>query len=86
MPFPHIGEIKYKKESYSSWYFLAVIIGVGIFIFFLIFTKALIFIVKLAMKHGIYFIVGVLILLILIKKLKKHKRMKEFKRNEYRYR
>ena len=74
-----------KKESYLRWYLLAVMLGVALFFFFLIFTKATIFIVKLAIAHWIYASIGVLVLLILIKKLRKRKEIKEIK-DEYRYR
>lgn len=86
MPIPHIDDYKEKKENYSSWYLLGFIVGVGIFVFFLLFTKAFIFLVKLAMEHGIRFGIGILILLIIIKKLKKRKRIKEAKKNENLYR
>ena len=87
MPIPHIDDYREKKEkSYSSWYLLAGIVGVALFLFFLVSTKIIIFIVELAIAHWFYFSVGVLVLLILIKKIKKHKRMKEIKReDEYRY-
>ena len=75
-----------KKESSLSWYLLAVIFGVALFFFFLIFTKASIFIIKLAIAHWIYASIGVLIFLILIKKIRKGKENKEIKRDEHQYR
>ena len=87
MPIPHIGDYKEKKKkSYSSWYLLAGIVGVALFFFFLVSTKIIIFIVGFAIKHWIYFVVGVLIFLLLIKKLRKHKRKREFKEYEDSYR
>ncbi len=86
-PIPHIDDYKEKKEkSYSSWYLLAGILGVALFFFFLISFKVIVLVVKLAIKHWIYFAVGVLILLILIKKLRKSKRKEELKRHEDLYR
>ncbi len=87
MPIPHIGDYKEKKKkSYSSWYLLAGIVGVALFFFFLVSTKIIIFLVGFAIKHWIYFVVGVLIFLLLIKKLRKHKRKREFKEYEDSYR
>ena len=75
-----------KKESYLGWYLLAGILGVALFFFFLIFTRATIFIIKLAIAHWIYASIGVLVLLILIKKLRKRKEIKEIRRYEDQYR
>ncbi len=86
MPMPHPDDYREKKESYLSWYLLAVMIGVGLFVLFFIFIKSSIFIVKLAIAHWIWFTVGTLILLILIKKLKKPKVIKEVERYENQYR
>ncbi len=86
-PIPHIGEYKEKKnKSYFSWYLLAGIIGVAIFFFFLISFKVIVVVVGFAIKHWIYFAIGVLVLLILIRKLRKSKRKKGFKRHEDLYR
>ena len=74
-----------KKESYLSWYLLAVVFGIALFFFFLIFTRATIFIIKLAITHWIYASIGVLVLLILMKKLRKRKEIKEIRRDEYQY-
>lgn len=86
MPMPHIGEYREKKKkSYFSWYLLAGIVGVALFFFFLISFKVIVLVVKFAIKRWIYFAVGVLILLILIKRIKKSKRKKEI-RDEDSYR
>ena len=87
MPMPHIDDYREKREkSYSSWYLLAGIFGVALFFFFLISTKIIIFMIGFAIEHWIYFGIGVLIFLILIKKLRKNKRKREFKEYEDRYR
>ena len=81
-----IGEYtEKKKESYFSWYLLAVVIGVALFFFSLLATKSLIFAAKFVIKHWILVSVGVVIL-ILIKKLRRPKVVKEVVRNEYQYR
>ena len=85
MPIPHIGEYKEKKESHANWYLLAGIVGVALFFFFLLFFKVVVLVVKFAIDNLIYFGIGVLILLFLIKKVKKNKRKKEM-RYEDRYR
>ena len=87
-PIPHIGDYREKKkESHIGLYILSVVLGISIFLFLLLTTKVIGFLFRLAMKHGFYFIVGFLVLLILIKKIKKSRRKKEFeRRNEYRYR
>jgi len=85
MPIPHVDDYREKKKSYISWYLLACIIGVALFFFFLVSTKIIIFIVGVAIEHWIYFAIGVLVLLILIKKLKKSRRKREFKRYENSY-
>ncbi len=85
-PIPHFDDYKEKKESFASWYLLAVIVGVVIFSFLLISTKVIVFIMGFAIKHYIYFGIGVLVLLILIKKIKKRKRKKRFKEHEDSYR
>lgn len=74
-----------KKESFLSWYLLAGIFGVVLFFFFLISTKVFIFTFKFALSHWIGFTVGVLLLLIFIKKLKKPKVIKEVETNEYQH-
>ena len=75
-----------KKESYLNWYLLAVMIGVGLFILFFVSIKTTIFVVKLVIKHWIWFSIGTLIILILIKKSKKPKVIKEVQRYEDQYR
>ncbi len=86
MPYQHIGEYREKKKkSYFSWYLLAGIVGVALFFFFLISFKVIVLVVKFAIKRWIYFAVGVLILLILIKRIKKSRRKKEI-RDEDSYR
>ncbi len=86
MPIPHPDDYREKKESYLSWYLLAAMLGVSLFIFLLISTKTLIFVIKLAIEHWIWFSVGTLILLILIKKSKKRKAKKEVEKYENQYR
>lgn len=86
MVMPHIDDYREKKKSYLNWYLLACIVGVALFFFFLVSTKIIIFIVGVAIEHWIYFVIGVLVLLILIKKLRKRKRKEEFKRYEDSYR
>ena len=75
-----------KKESNLHWYLLAGVFGVALFFFFLIFTKTLIFALKLVIAHWIYASIGVLVFLILIRKLKKRKEVKEITTDEDRYR
>ena len=75
-----------KKESYLNWYLLAGIFGVALFLFFLLSFKVIVVIVKFAIKRWIYFGIGVLVLLILIKRIKKNKRKKEIMRYEDSYR
>ncbi len=72
-----------KKESYASWYLLAVIVGVALFYFFLFATKTLIIVGKFAIEHWIWFTVGVLLLLLLIKRLKKPKEIPKYE-DQYR--
>ena len=86
MPIPHPDDYREKKESYLHWYLLAAMFGVALFVFFFISTKALIFIVKLAIKHWIWFSIGTFILLFLIKKSRKRKVIKEVERYEDQYR
>ncbi len=85
MPIPHIGEYREKKESHANWYILAGMVGVALFFFFLISFKVIVLVVKFAINNWIYFAIGVLILLFLIRKIKKSKRKKEI-RYENRYR
>jgi len=87
MPIPHIDDYKEKREkSYTSWYILAVILGIVIFYVLFGSIKLIIFIVRFAIEHWIWFGIGVLVLLILIKKIKKRKIKKEFKEYEDSYR
>ncbi len=80
MPIPHIGEYREKKKkSYSEWYLLAGIVGVAIFLFFLLAFKVVVLVVKFAIDNLIYFGIGVLVLLYLIKKIRKRKRKKEIR-------
>ena len=83
---PHIDDYREKKKSYSSWYLLASIVGVALFFFFLVSTKIIVFVVGIAIEHWIYFAIGVLVLLILIKKVKKSGRKREFTNHEDSYR
>jgi len=87
MPIPHIDDYKEKRErSYTSWYLLAIFLGIALFYFLLGSTKLIVLIVGFAIKHWIWFGIGILVLLILIKKIKKGKRKKEFKEYEDSYR
>lgn len=76
-----------KKENNAKWYFYSVLIGIGIFLIFLITTKSLIFVVtfviNIAKNQTFYFGVGILILLILFIKFRKSKRKKEVRKYEY---
>ncbi len=89
-PIPHIDDYKEKKESFASWYLLAGILGVAIFVVLLISSKVVVFtvklIVKFALEHGVYFGIGILLLLIFIKKLKKSRRLREIKESGDSYR
>lgn len=79
-PIPHIGDYREKKKkSYSEWYLLAGMVGVAIFLFFLLAFKVAVLVVKFAIDNLIYFGIGVLVLIYLIKKIKKRKRKKEIK-------
>lgn len=90
MPQPHLGDYREKKQDNARWYFLAILIGLGIFFIGLISIKTLIlifkFIIKLAMEHTIIF--GVVILILIFFKIKSRGRKKrlEARRNEYSYR
>ena len=75
-----------KKESYFHVYFLAGMLGFALFFFLLLSTKVIIFTLKFVFDNWIWVTVGVLILLILIKKLKKPKVIKEVNRYEDQYR
>lgn len=87
MPIPHIDDYKEKKEkSHASWYIIAIVIGIALFYFLLGSTKLIVLIVGFAIAHWIWFGIGILIFLILIKKLKKSKRKKEFKEYDNLYR
>ena len=71
MPYQHIGEYREKKkESFANWYLLASIVGVAIFFFFLFSFKVIVLVVKFVIAHWVYSTIGVLILLILIKKIR----------------
>lgn len=87
MPIAHIGDyVEKKNRNYSSWYMLAGLSGVALFFFFLISFKVIVLVAGFVIEYWIYFAIGVLILLILIKKLRKSKRKKGFKEYENRYR
>ena len=84
-PMPHIGDyVEKKKKSFLGWYLLSAIVGVALFFFFLLSTKGIILVVKFAIEHWVYFGIGVLVFLILIKKIKKRRRKKL--QDEYSYR
>ena len=77
-PIPHIDDYKEKREkSYTSWYLLAIFLGIALFYFLFGSIKLIILIVGFAIKHWIWFGIGILVLLILIKKLKKGRRKKK---------
>jgi len=86
MPMPHIGDYVEKKVDHSNYYFMAMLVGVGLFLAILGITKGLTFlissIIKLARGRIFYFIIGVLILLILVRKFTKKKK-KEIPKYEY---
>jgi len=87
MPMP-LPEYKEKKVDNSSWYLLAIMIGIGIFLLSLGLTKGVAFIISsligLAKGRTFYFIVGVVILFLIIRKLIKKKK-EEIPKDEYRY-
>ena len=77
---------KEKKQNHFDWYVMAVLLGLVIFVVSLIFIKIVVIVVKIIFQNWIWFVVGIVVLFMLNRFLKKPKKIKrEIDPYEYQY-